>query len=176
MINQNYAIYLHSYNGTGKMVNGSNAQIAIAGASQGSGGYQDVAVSTSMSASGTGGSVGASLVVGGGDAPSTPNEYSLETPYVRYTPGSTSVSSDLVRSNNASIYDNRILLGKSCMYRNDTNEVITIKEVGIVMYNYAGNSHRYFLMARKVLKTPVTIEPGKTARIAYTIGIPDSDE
>lgn len=173
MINQNYAIYLHSASGNGKMVNGNNGAMA---ANYSSTGYPDLAISTSMSASGTSGSVGAVLVVGGGDAPSTPDEYTLETPYVRYTPGSTSVSSDLVRSNNASIYDNRILLGKSCMYRNDTNEAITIKEVGIVMYNYAGGSHRYYLMARKVLKTPVTIEPGKTARIAYTIGIPDNDE
>lgn len=167
MINENFARLLHAQSPSVRCIDNNNRTFN-------GGVVYKVMTNTSYSTGGSSDAAGF-MVVGGGDTPATPSDIALETPYVRFTIGQYTPESDLVISNHTSITDTRTILGKSCCYRNDTASPIIVKEIGILAFSYGSGVH-YSLVARKILKTPVTIEPGKTARFTYTIGIPNSDD
>lgn len=58
-------------------------------------------------------------------------------------------------------------------FTNTTDDALVIKEIGL---GYGGKVHaswpnNYFMCARKLLDTPVTMQPGETYQFSYTIGI-----
>lgn len=160
-----------------KMVNGNNGNLTvIESQSVSNGAYMPSSIS--MQASGTGYAQGCRLIPGCGNTPATPTDYTLEDPMIIYTPGSTTPSykyTNVNFSDNSSIQDSRVFFGKRVTVTNNRDEAITVKELGLVSYCYAANTHLFHLLARKVLAEPVVIQPFERYTFTYEIGVPTSD-
>lgn len=99
------------------------------------------------------------VVIGAGDTPPQLSDYNLESPLsLTVTMRSWTVSSDTQR-----------LLSSVTVYRNDTDSPVTVKEVGFQMF--FGSSYPQVLIARSILDTPVTINPGESYAFTYSIEI-----
>lgn len=95
--------------------------------------------------------------VGSGDTPESVNDYKLDN-YINtltYVSGSAAQNGELAN--------------KTATFQNDTSSTIIVKEVGL--YYDFGSGYPPVLMARKVLDTPVSIEPGETKSFSVHIYI-----
>lgn len=66
-------------------------------------------------------------------------------------------------------YNSRIIRSVTAVFRNDTANPITVKEIGLGFQTNTGNNG--FLAARSVLETPVTIGAGETYAFTYNIEV-----
>lgn len=118
------------------------------------------------------------LVVGEGDTPVSPNDIALAQPlsYVQDNSYASRPCSKLTWVGNGVIINSPYIIGRTATYANHTNEAVTVKEVGLNAWIYAGSPGRFsFLIARKVLAEPVVIEPGTAYTFHYEIKIPASE-
>lgn len=107
----------------------------------------------------TGGVAYPFIGLGNGDTLESVNDYKLDS-YINtlsYVTGSASQNGDLCT--------------KTATFKNNTSSTIIVKEVGL--YFGSGNSSTYppLLLARKVLDTPISIEPGETKTFSVHIYI-----
>ena len=107
------------------------------------------------------------VVIGAGNTAPTVNDYDLADSSIM----AADKMAPLYRS---STYDASTGATVSVQWRNESSEAITVKEVGLAykidyqnQYNKAAN----LLAARKVLNTPVTIQPGETYVFSYNIRV-----
>lgn len=111
-----------------------------------------------------GGGSGYGVVIGAGDTPPTLDDYDLAD--------SSIMANDKMKSLIASqswSRDNGAVV--TVQWLNNSNEAITVKEVGLsqktASSSYAKNVNT--IVARKVLDTPITIQPGETYAFTYSI-------
>lgn len=107
---------------------------------------------------------GPHVVIGAGDTPPTVNDYDLAD--------SSIMASDKMASlTQATSWTKQDGTAVTVQWVNNSNAPITVKEVGLALklsntaYSKAANA----LVARKVLDTPVTVQPGET--YAFTYGL-----
>lgn len=91
------------------------------------------------------------LLVGSGDSEESINSYRLDSVISSYTCVSQTHTLDTNFNNN--------LLTVVRVIQNTSTENITIKEVGLFAANY--------MVAREVLETPITIQPGEKIHFKY---------
>ena len=111
---------------------------------------------------GGGRTLGWYVMIGTGNTPPTKTDIHLES-IINLSPTSTSL---VVGTNN-------ILKKVIHKFTNTTDEAIVVKEIGL---GYGGKvnaswPNNYFMCARKLLDTPITMQPGETYQFSYTIGI-----
>lgn len=99
------------------------------------------------------------LFVGTNDTPATRDDYTIQSADL------TLVSSSTIPTSSSSTFQNyeNNTHGSytTSIYTNNTNEPITIKEVGLVCVVGSSSSNDLCLFAREVI-TPVTIQPNET--------------
>lgn len=99
--------------------------------------------------------------VGTGDTEPTKEDFKLESPQSGLTCLGITRPQDLQ-------YGSNIIMRFSGTFENQGSSPVTVKEIGVFTGNrYAGP----FLLARSVLSTPVTIEPGEAYTFTYSIEI-----
>jgi hypothetical protein len=63
----------------------------------------------------------------------------------------------------------------SSYYKNETNSAVTVKEIGMFVKQNGvstGSGKQYnFMIARKILDTPITLQPGEVKSFSYGIDI-----
>lgn len=116
------------------------------------------------------------------------------TSYGRYVDvgfGNTSVTKDDYKLANSNTIDNRTLTWIASQltnvtpsittaittYRNDTSTDVVVTELGIVIKNINGATrpNNNYLLARKVLDTPITVPAGATMAFTYSIDMDFSE-
>lgn len=104
------------------------------------------------------------MSLGSGDTPATFEDANLAEPISDFT----QVSGQMVLSQGG-----KQCFTYTCTVRNDTASAITVKEIGVGGYHWGtGSSNTSGIMiARSVLDTPVTIQPGETYAFTYTIEV-----
>lgn len=111
--------------------------------------------------------------------------------YVDVGFGNTAVSKDDYKLANSNTIDNRMLTWLASQavnaspaistviatYRNDTATDITVTEIGLVLKNSTSVSNpvNNFLIARKVLDTPIVVPSGVTMAFTYSIELDFSE-
>ena len=50
-------------------------------------------------------------------------------------------------------------------------DTVTVKEIGIVVFNDWGSTHKYFLIIRDVLSSPSSVPDGASLTVRYRIYI-----
>ena len=66
----------------------------------------------------------------------------------------------------------KTILSLTQVFKNETANPITINEIGLgYCYAYSATNKRAILLARKVLDTPVTMQPGETYNFTYSINV-----
>ena len=106
---------------------------------------------------------GMTLVVGSGTTEPTVNDFRLESPV-----SSLSVVTSSNSGNRAISYDDNFIYTLSKTFRNNTENPITITELGAYSQELP-NSGGVIMYAREVI-SPVTIQPGATYSFSITIG------
>ena len=104
------------------------------------------------------------LKVGAGDTAPAFTDLNLASPIDNLTQ---STASEIRASSSA----DDVVWGQNATFVNNTNESITVKEVGLFRARYYSGITKYFLCARKVLETPVTIAPGEAYTFDYRIKV-----
>lgn len=105
--------------------------------------------------------------VGSGTAEPTVNDYCLEQIIDSLT-----VVGSANSGNRAPSYQDNYIHSCSRTYKNNTNDAITVSEIGLVSVlpqKSSSTSYGPFLFAREVI-TPVTIQPGATYTFSITVG------
>lgn len=102
---------------------------------------------------------GPRVIVGSGSAPATSEDYALGNRIDTLT----LVSEEATEGTyNTRSYADRTISTYTATYRNDTNDTITVAEVGVALeFNTVGLGGEYVLLSRDVIN-PVAIAPGKT--------------
>lgn len=109
--------------------------------------------------------------VGFGDTAENAGDYSLASP--NYGSGQLTHSGGGINTHNASD-TNRVLASVYEIVTNNTLNPITVKEVGLFGTPGSGSGVPKCLLCRKVLDTPVVIEPGDSYTFTYRIRIKDT--
>lgn len=102
------------------------------------------------------------ILLGSGDTTPTDSDIKLEEEISTLT-----TISSYTPSSNA--YEDNYIVTSSITVKNNTNENIVVKEMGIVNIRYLSTYNYYFLYAREVLETPITIEPNQTKSFSMTL-------
>lgn len=152
--------YPYSSNSNGKNMAGSATQNSICGTISYFG-------STSTACHYCGSSSGTFYVmIGGGDTPPTKDDYDMADTSI--------VASDKMRSMyQTASYTTNSGATVTTQWKNFSSSPITIKELGLA---YKRSSATYdksvnILWARKVLETPVTVQPGETYAFSYNLKV-----
>lgn len=105
------------------------------------------------------------VIIGAGNTPVTVDDYDLAD--------SSIMASDKMQSQNQSANSNRNNGAVvSTQWYNSSAAPITVKEIGLAFKNNSNNQYSKsvnVLAARKVLDTPVTIQPGETYVFTYKV-------
>lgn len=115
----------------------------------------------------TGGNYYPPVRFGSGTTPATVDDYKLESAYVS---GLTIISTTSIKQ---SLKDNVITREYSYILKNTTSTDKVIGEIGLFYQSYYGSTSTSakFLVERTVLDEPVTIAPGGTGTVVYTLTI-----
>ena len=106
------------------------------------------------------------VVIGAGDTPVDFDDYDLADSSIMASDKMKSLSRSATWNKNSGAISTEIWV-------NASNEPITVKEIGLTykFNNGAYNKSCHILLARKVLSTPVTIQPGETYAFSYGVKI-----
>lgn len=106
------------------------------------------------------------IVIGAGDTPVTKEDYDLADASI--------MANDKMKSMTQNATYSKVSgAAITCQWLNNSSDPITIKEIGLSFktgggaYNKSGN----ILVARKVLTTPLTVQPGETYAFTYNIKV-----
>lgn len=113
-----------------------------------------------------GGNLAYHVMIGGGDTPVTKDDYDMADTSI--------IASDKMKSMKQ-IASYTLLSGASIttQWINNSSEPITIKELGLA-YKYGNAAYEKnanILVSRKVLTTPLTVQPGETYAFTYNIKV-----
>ena len=110
---------------------------------------------------------GPRICLGSGSAPASADDYSLENRITTLTLVSEEVTEGTY---NTRSYADRMISTYTATYRNDTNETITVAEVGVALeFNTVWLGGEYVLLSRDVIN-PRAIAPGKTYAFSVVWG------
>ena len=110
---------------------------------------------------------GPRVIVGSGSDPASADDYSLENRITTLTLVSEEVTEGTY---NTRSYADRMISTYTATYRNDTNETITVAEVGVALeFITVWLGGEYVLLSRDVIN-PVSIAPGKTYAFSVVWG------
>lgn len=112
----------------------------------------------------------AKIAVGSGDTQPALTDYSLESEINTLT----LISFSYPNRESTSTYnfgDRNVLLSATATFKNETANDIEVKEIALYGYWSSSNwgDNRYYMIAREVLDSPVTIEPNKSYAFSITI-------
>lgn len=128
-------------------------------------GYFDYFYNLTNNAYYTNNTKGMYIDVGFGNTPETSNDYRLADSNAI---GDNAGKLTWISSVQSAVYPSLRTVISS--YRNNTNEDVTIREIGIVQKNSSSNyMAKNSLMTRKVLESPVVVHPGETVTFTEAI-------
>ena len=113
------------------------------------------------------------MVVGSGNTDPTFQDIHLETPINNLTV--VTQGNDITPVNGTNKYNDFTafhLLTHTAVFRNDTNEPITIREIGLISRTFSQTSDSYKYMISRDVIDPVIINPGEQKAFSVSIGNP----
>lgn len=141
-------------------VNGSSTTITLAGT-----GYSH----TPLSINAGDDSDVFGIVVGSGTTSPTPDDYNLESKIAHGT-GAGQLDYDTHTFTEVSVSGSESLFEVARSFKNLSGGDVTVSEVGIIAQNHRSDiGTHYFLVARDVLASPVTVPDGGSLTVKYTI-------
>lgn len=115
--------------------------------------------------------------VGFGNTPATSDDVKLADGNLNIVIGSTTVLAGQMKLDKVSESQNTKVDGQIDNYTvtliNNTNETLTVKEIGIYAQNglVSSSAPRHCLILRKVLSTPIVFAPGDQYAITYSLSL-----
>lgn len=97
------------------------------------------------------------IIVGSSDIEPSVNDYCLKD--------EKSLTQISTSKTNSSSYTDDFMMNVQTVIKNNTNNNVVVKEVGLIARNYYGN----ILLIREVLQEPITIQPNKSYLFNMTI-------